>query len=75
MLVSRSLKLGSRISARSNTFSVRYASSSAAPDVTLYQYEGLFCVCYSFLVCPFCCGLKAVMDFYDVHYKTVEVCD
>ncbi|KAL6765880.1 glutathione S-transferase [Haematococcus lacustris] len=31
--------------------------------VTLYQYE----------VCPFCCKLKAVLDYYKVPYSVVEV--
>ena len=29
----------------------------------LYQYE----------VCPWCCKVKAVLDFYDIPYKVVEV--
>lgn len=29
----------------------------------LYQYE----------VCPFCCKVKALLDYYDLPYETVEV--
>ena len=38
-------------------------SSPRPPPLTLYQYE----------VCPFCCKVKAVLDFYDVPYRVVEV--
>ena len=32
-------------------------------ELVLYQYE----------VCPWCCKVKAVLDFYDIPYKVVEV--
>ena len=39
------------------------SSFPALPPLTLYQYE----------VCPFCCKVKAVLDFYKVPYRVVEV--
>lgn len=38
-------------------------SSKSLPRLTLYQYE----------VCPFCCKVKAVLDFYKIPYQVVEV--
>lgn len=37
--------------------------SSSTPPLTLYQYD----------VCPFCCKVKAVLDFYRIPYRVVEV--
>eukprot|EP00929_Paragymnodinium_shiwhaense_P008138 TRINITY_DN112078_c0_g1_i1.p1 TRINITY_DN112078_c0_g1~~TRINITY_DN112078_c0_g1_i1.p1 ORF type:complete len:287 (+),score=86.80 TRINITY_DN112078_c0_g1_i1:60-920(+) len=37
--------------------------SFAAPAIELYQYE----------ICPFCCKVKAFLDWQNVGYKTVEV--
>ena len=33
------------------------------PEITLYQYE----------VCPFCCRVKAFLDYHGIPYKVVEV--
>lgn len=45
-----------------------YAPPSPVPPlpstpITLYQYE----------VCPFCCKVKAVLDYYGVPYRVIEV--
>ena len=37
--------------------------SSKMMDLVLYQYD----------VCPFCCKVKAFLDYYNVPYRTVEV--
>jgi hypothetical protein len=47
------------------------AAGSAAPKgpplgdlpVTIYQYK----------ICPFCCKVKAVLDFFKVPYETLDV--
>eukprot|EP00928_Gymnodinium_smaydae_P053561 TRINITY_DN37524_c0_g1_i1.p2 TRINITY_DN37524_c0_g1~~TRINITY_DN37524_c0_g1_i1.p2 ORF type:complete len:297 (+),score=61.84 TRINITY_DN37524_c0_g1_i1:43-933(+) len=39
------------------------AATAAKPEVRLYQYE----------ICPFCCKVKAFLDWQQVAYTTVEV--
>ena len=38
-------------------------SASFPQSIVLYQYE----------VCPFCCKVKAFLDFYNIEYRVVEV--
>ncbi len=44
-------------------FATAVAGTSPAPQIMLYQYE----------VCPFCCKVKAFLDFQGLPYRTVEV--
>jgi len=41
----------------------RFATVPNNLDLTLYQYK----------ICPFCNKVKALLDFYNIHYKIVEV--
>merc|ERR1712176_61200 len=42
---------------------LRRSFSTAAPSVKLYQYE----------ICPFCCKVKAFLDWQKIAYQTIEV--
>lgn len=55
------------------SFSSSSSASSSSASSARNPLEGLRITLYQYKICPFCCKVKAVLDYYKIPYETLDV--